>query len=229
MSGPTRPEYAVGICFPCGPWLPSETALSLAKTCHAMAVMGVPVNIHAIIGSSDVVIARDAVLDMFLEGDDKFAFWIDSDIEWEPEDFVRVLRLTRVLGVACAAYPLKREPTDCIINFAEENPTQNEYGCVEILSTGLGFTCVQRGIVEEFAKSKEEMYHPGTVSMITDAFRRDKSVLPDGRKQGIGEDCAFFNDLRALGHRIWLDPSISLGHVGKKVYRVPLVKQKPSA
>lgn len=226
-SGPSRPEYSVGICVPAGPDTPSEFTFSLAKTVHALAVMGVPVNIHGIIGSSDVVVARDAVLDLFLEGDEKFAFWVDSDIEWEPLQFVKLLRLARVQGVTCAAYPMKREPSDCIINFAEEDPKQNDYGCIEILSTGLGFTCIRRDIMDEFAKTKGEFYHPGTASMIIDAFRRDKVQMPDGRMQGVGEDCAFFNDLRALGHKIWLDPSISLGHAGKKVYRVPLVKTNP--
>lgn len=224
----TRAEYAVGICFPCGPTVPWQTTLSLARTVHALATLDIPVNIHAIAGSSDVVLARDAVLTRFLEVDDKFAFWIDSDIGWEPADFIRVLKLSKELGMACAAYPLKREPADCIVNFADAEPKPNALGCYELLSTGLGFTCIRRDVLDSFAATKDYMRHSGNGTMIIDAFDRRKRVDAAGVKSGVGEDCAFFDDMRALGHKLWLDPTIVLDHIGQKAYRAQLATLKGS-
>lgn len=232
----SRADYSVGIGFPCGLMVPWQTTMSLARTIHALALLQIPANIHAIAGSSDVTLARDAVFTNFLATEDKYLFWIDSDIVWAPEQFIRVLRLAKNLGVVCATYPLKQEPSDCIVNFVEASDctqneyscTQNEYGCTQIYSTGLGFTCVRRDIVDAFAATKGSMYHSGNNRMILDAFRRDKRLLADGRQSGVGEDTAFFNDLCALGHKVWLDPSISLGHVGTKEYRVPVVNVAPS-
>ena len=34
----------------------------------------------------------------------------------------------------------------------------------------------------------------------------------------MGEDMAFFEDLQKLGYKVHLDPSIELGHIGRKVY-----------
>ena len=99
--------------------------------------------------------------------------------------------------------------------------------CIEIESTGLGFTCIRRDIVDAFAATKEYMYHPGNGRMILDAFGRDKKVRSDGVKEGVGEDCAFFNTLRTLGYKIWLDPAISLEHIGPKAYRIPLIELPP--
>ena len=218
----SRADFSVGIGFPCGATVPWQTAMSLARTVHLLAVLGIPANIHVIAGSSDVVIARDVVLDNYLADAEKFMFWIDSDMSWRPEDFIRVLRLTKEWGLVSAAYPLKRDPPECIINFADTEPVVQPHGCVEILSTGLGFTCVRRDLIDAFAATKEKMMHDGNGRMIIDAFRRDKKLRADGLMHGAGEDACFFEDMRALGFKAWLDPTISLGHTGSKEYCMPM-------
>lgn len=216
-------DYSVGIGFPCGSgMIPWQTTMSLVKTINMLARLGIPVNVYLIAGSSIVEIARDVTLGKYLGGNERFLFWVDADIVWEAGDFLRMLRLTKELGIVCAAYPLKREPPDIILNFVEKEPTLNQLGCVEVYGTGLGFTCIKREIVEQFAKSKEKMYHCGSDTEILDAFRLDTTPGDEGRRNSRGEDMAFFHDLRELGHRIWLEPTISLGHVGMKEYRFPL-------
>jgi len=214
-----RSEYSVGIGFPCGLQVPWQTTMALARTANVLAHLGVPANVHAVAGSSDVCIARSVVLDNFLAGSENFLFWIDSDIVWRPEDFIRVLRLAKSLGLVSAAYPLKRDPPDCVINFAETEPTANEFGCFEVTGLGLGFTCVRRDLVDAFAATKPKMYHAGNGRMIIDAFDRDKRVDEQGVRHARGEDGKFFHDMRELGFKAWLDPTVQLGHVGTKEYR----------
>ena len=221
---PLRAAYSVGIGFPCGAMVAWQTTLALAKTTHMAATLGVPINIHVVAGSSDVVIGRDAVLDNFLAGNEQYLFWIDSDIVWAPEDFFRILRITKDLGLVSAAYPLKRDPPECILNFADTVP--GPHGCFEVTSLGLGFTCVRRDLVDAFAATKGKLYHDGNGRHIIDAFRRDKVLRDDGYMHGVGEDGAFFTDMRALGFKAWLDPTISLGHVGPKEYRAAMANLK---
>jgi len=186
-------------------------------------VAGVPANIHAVAGSSDVCIARDVVLTNFLAAKEAYLFWIDSDISWNPDDFFRVLRLTKELGIVCATYPLKREPEECVINFVEDAEPHST-GCVEIVGTGLGFTCVRRDIVDAFAATKRWMTHDGNGRNIIDAFYRPRKRHADGKTHAGGEDGGFFDDLRALGYKIWLDPTVCLGHNGSKEYRSKMVQ-----
>lgn len=224
-----REEYAVGIGFPCGSTIPWQTAMALTRTVHVLAKYGIPVEVHPVAGSSLVTIARSVVLGEFLKTQSKFLFWIDSDIDWKPEDFLRVLGLTMRRGIVCAAYPLKQEPEQIILNFATDPPVLDEEGCVEITGVGLGFTCIRRDIIDEFAKTKSTVRHPGNNARILDAFRLDYTRTPDGEDlQFRGEDVAFFADLRALGHKVWLDSTISLGHVGNKVYRASLEEITPT-
>lgn len=216
-----REEYSVGIGFPCGDYLPWRTALSLARTTHTAGKIGVPMNLYVTAGSSDVVVARDAVLTQFLTGKENYLFWIDSDITWMPEDFFRVMALTKELGVVCAAYPIKKDSVECIINFVEPTLT-DKTGCIEIQGTGLGFCCVRRDIIDAFAKTKEYMIHDGDGRELIDAFHRPRKRTADGRTHAGGEDGGFYEDLRALGHKIWLDPTICLGHNGSKEYRTKM-------
>ena len=217
-----RAEFSVGIGFPCGESIKWRTAMSLARTVHAAAVMGVPLNIHAIAESSDVCIARDVVLTNFLQDREQYLFWIDSDISWEPKDFFRVLRLAKDLGVVCATYPLKREPEECIVNFVED-AEPHQTGCIEIIGTGLGFCCVRRDIIDAFAATTQTMVHDGNGRDIIDAFHRPRKQHADGKLHAGGEDGGFFDDIRALGYKVWLDPTICLGHIGSKEYRVKMV------
>jgi hypothetical protein len=219
-----RSEYSVGIGFPCGPDVPWQTTMALTRTVHALAVIGIPVNIHVVAGSSDVTIARSVVLDNFLAGSEKFLFWIDSDIVWRPDDFIRLLRLSKELGLVSAGYPLKRDPPDCIINFADAEPVSNDLGCFEVTGLGLGFTCVRRDLIDAFAATKPKMFHAGNGRTLIDAFRRDIRVDDAGVRHERGEDGAFFFDMRQLGYKAWLDPTIQLGHVGTKEYRAELME-----
>jgi hypothetical protein len=97
--------------------------------------------------------------------------------------------------------------------------TINEYGCIKAGGLGLGFCVMSRAAVEKLAATKKSVFNQGTGEQMIDAFRIDTS---DGMVRG--EDMAFFSDLRALGYDIWVDPTISLGHIGYKVYRGDLVK-----
>jgi len=216
-----RENYAVGIGMPCMATIPWQTALSLARTTHLAAAGGVPINLHVVANSSLVQIARNVILENFLAGQEHFLFWIDSDIVWQPADFVRVLRLTKELGLVSGAYPIKRDPPECIINVTESAPP-SQHGCVAIDGMGLGFTCIRRDLIEAFAATKGRMYHAGNGRMILDAFRVDTKTHADGSVHARGEDGAFFDDMRALGHQAWLDPTLSLGHVGAKEYRVEM-------
>lgn len=218
---PDPKELSVAIGFPTGATLPFPTALSLARTTHACALRGVDVTVEFVAGSSIITTARSQVVHRFLQGNKKRLFWIDSDIEWEPEDFLRLLGMSQQLDVVCGAYPLKREGQNAFV-VLNDNPGQvtiNPLGCIKIQGTGLGFCVMSRAVVEKIVATKPVIHNQGSGEHIADVFRIDTI---DGKLRG--EDMAFFDDLRALGYDIWLDPTISLGHLGWKSYRGDLVK-----
>jgi hypothetical protein len=201
--------------------LPWPTALSLARTTHACALRGIDVTIDYVAGSSIITTARSLVVHRFLEGKQKRLFWIDSDIEWEPDDFLRVLGLSQGMDIVCGAYPLKREDQKSFVirNSDPAKVTINPYGCIRVEGTGLGFTVMTREVVEKIVATKPKIMNEGSGELMADVFRVDTF---EGRLRG--EDMAFFDDLRDLGYEIWLDPTVDLGHIGHKVFRGDVVK-----
>lgn len=186
----------------------------------------IPFKIEAPTGCSIVQWARSAVAEAFLKTDFSHLFWIDADVTWTPDDFIRILGFGGILDVVGATYPFKKDPPGFLIN-TEGAPGKlevNGLGLVKVKSMGLGFTLVKRHVLEMVAADKEWVYDPLNGVERREIFRVDRT--PEKHKVGgrtlpgpRGEDVAFFHDVREKGFDAWLDPSVKLGHIGSKTYR----------
>jgi hypothetical protein len=204
----------VMVGIPAGRDLPALTVKSLMSTQALCRDVQVPFQMGMVIGSSVVQWARDEVVDLFLQSDATRLFWIDSDMVWEPQQFMRLLALSQYRDVICAAYPAKQDRPTFYVNWDEGRLTQGEYGLIEINGVGLGFTVMHRRVVEQLAANADRVFDDVAKREMAAVFRIGKT--PEGRRQG--EDMAFFSDIRALGHKIFLDPTVDLGHHGSKTY-----------
>jgi hypothetical protein len=207
---------SVMIGMPAGRDLPGLTVKSLMGTQSLCRDVQVPFQFGMVIGSAVVQWARDEVVDLFLQSDATRLFWIDSDMTWKPEQFMRLLALSQYHDVICAAYPAKKEQPTFYVNWDPATGLeQGEHGLLEINGIGLGFTVISRKVVEELAAKADRVIDDVSKRDMAAVFRIDKTH--DGRRQG--EDMAFFSDIRALGYRVMLDPTVDLGHIGTKEYR----------
>jgi len=188
--------------------MPTRTAASLFSTAAACATSGV--RCQFVMERGLVEWARDALLDDFLKGDTDKLFWIDSDMTWEPGEFLRLLALSTVRDVVCAAYPSKSDRLAFSVDMPLE-VTRDELGLVEINGIGLGFTAMSRKVCAEVASGAPRVVDTLNGREMASVFRVD---AVDGKRRS--EDMAFFADIRALGHKVWLDPTITPGHVGEK-------------
>ncbi len=192
--------------------VPSDTAISLAFTMHMLGARDIYTEVD--MNRCGVVHwNRDWVFDGFLNSDKQKLFWIDSDMVWKPEAFMRMLALSTMRDVVSAAYMAKQEgEPNYQIQGTGDAQSADELGLFDIMGTGLGFTIMDRKVCEDVAKDKPLKMHQGR--QLREVFRTD---IRDGFARG--EDIAFFADIRELGHKVWLDPSIELGHVGTKIWR----------
>lgn len=206
---------SVMVGIPAGRDLPVLTVKSLMATQVLCQQHNVSFSLGMIAGSSVVQWARDEVLDLFLKGDANRLFWIDSDMVWEPEDFMRLLALSQLRDVVCAAYPAKHDQPTFYVNWDRDaGIVLGEYGLIEVKGVGLGFTVMSRKVAEAVASKADVVTDDVSQREIAAVFRIGKT---GGKRQG--EDMAFFEDIRALGYKVWLDPAVDLGHVGSKTYR----------
>lgn len=196
--------------------VPWPTAVSLLATVRVLDREGIKFKIEAPMGCSVVQWARSTIAGAFLKSDFSHLMWIDSDVVWTPNDFIRLLGFGAHLEVVGATYPFKKDPAQFLINLAGEpgKAEVNGFGCVKVRSMGLGFTLCKRKVLEKVAASKPIVHDRLNGPTYPDVFRVDRTA--DGGPRG--EDVAFFDDVREAGFDVWLDPSIRLQHIGWKAY-----------
>ena len=203
----------VAIGMPVGKPIPPHTVISLCHTVQRCTEMGVRCDIIMEV-SGVVQMTRDCVLDSFLKGDAQKLFWIDSDMAWSPDDFLRMLAISTKVGVLAASYPARMDgPLSFYVDYAKDRKI-GPFGVQEINGAGLGFTVMDRSIAEELAAKAPRVTDTLNEREMAAVFRVD---IVDGKRRT--EDMAFFADIRDLGHTVWMDPSIELGHIGEKQWR----------
>ena len=206
---------SVMIGMPSDRSIPYQTVESLLGTFSKCSKVEIHAELGMIAGCAIVTKARDDVVNHFLESDCNYLFWIDSDMEWDAGQFLRILALSTQFGVVGATYPAKidKEATYFVKMKDLEHPVYNDIGLMDVEGMGLGFTCMPREIVEEVAATKPLVLDKDD-NPFAAVFRVDTH---EGHFRG--EDMAFFADICELGHKVWLDPLVDLGHVGPKTFR----------
>ncbi len=194
------------------PW---QTTKSLMETTLLMQERGIPLNVQFITGNSMISHARTFVATAFLKSECTHLFMLDSDQSWDVRDFLRVLCLATKLEVVGAIYPAKRLPLNFMLMPEAETVATNEYGCIPVKGVGLGFTCVQRKVIEQIAAKSPLVKFPDGYGPIPHLFRCDD--IHEGCARG--EDMSFFADCKDLGYTMWLDPSINIGHIGAHEFK----------
>jgi hypothetical protein len=194
--------------------IPHKTALSLAETMYVAGARGIPVALQMEI-SGIIQDGRNAVFTDFLNSEATKLFWIDSDIIWGVDDFLKMLALSTKRDVVCAAYSAKTSTTPTFQMDYELPFRIEDYGLISVKGLGLGFTIVDREVCEKLA-AKSSRYNSHKRELV-DLFRVD---TVDGHRRT--EDMGFFSDIRDLGYKVWVDPDISLGHIGELEWRAKL-------
>ena len=156
---------------------------------------------------------------------------IDADIEWKPEDLLRLIAHDR--DVVFGLYPKKIEPIEYAFHpltdekgIVRRDPVT---GAVEITRGSTGFMCIKRRVFEEMAKAYPRLkYRSLDLSPaenrwlygFMEAYIDDSPEVWDDELGGIlwSEDYGFCNRWRAIGGEVWCDPEIDLNHIGQKVY-----------
>lgn len=206
-------QVRVDIGMPVGfPYIPFPTAVSLIDTVKLCTERGIKTRLVSPVGCSIVTDARSAVVDEFLRGDASHLFWVDSDIHFHPHSFLRLLTLATVVDVVGATYPLKMEPIKFIVR--ELGGHLEQYGLIEVSGLGLGFAVMKREVVEKVADDRPVLISNGGKTPMREVF--DLRRTEEGNR--IGEDIGFFDDVRAAGYKVWLDPMVNVGHCGLKIF-----------
>jgi hypothetical protein len=125
-------------------------------------------------------------------------FWIDSDIAWEPTDFLRLYRASQ--DVIAGLYMVKKGmPAAHGDNVAE---AVSKGTMVEVDAVGFGFVAVKSGV---FEKIERPWFRPDYESRWKGVGKR--------LRVSIGEDVSWCRKARDAGFAIYLDGAVRVQHL----------------
>lgn len=171
------------------------------------------IHVHAIYTSYDSLIqrARNSLVRLALTGGYDDLFFIDSDCEWEPEWFFRLLdRPEPIIGGALIKKSEKEGYTVKLVN--KELKWSQDKKIIEVDGVGTGFMKVSRFALEKLWDVSEKYISEGEEHRMICDIKVENGDL-------ISEDYIICNKWKSLGYKVWLDPTITLNHIGTKKYK----------
>jgi len=134
-------------------------------------------------------------------------FWIDSDISWTPEDFIKLYESE--YDVVTGAYLLADGTTTSVHEWGVVGGMPKERIMsleepLKIQSMGFGFTAIKAGVFEKLERPWFGHY-------------TQQVQLPNGKVMDtyLGEDISWCINAYRAGIEIYLDPTVLVGHMKK--------------
>jgi hypothetical protein len=197
-----------------------KLAVSLARFAQAAPQHGIDIQIGSICGCSVVSRARNLLAQDMLDSNCDYLLFVDSDINFEPEDILRLMAWGSdpKKGVVAAVPRTRSEDKVYIANldYDENNElTMNRMGLVRAERVATAFMLVRREVFVTLDAAHPEWRYYDKRSDRTVPCLFDFELTEEGY---IGEDFLFCDRVRQHGFEVWVDPSITLGHMGAQEY-----------
>jgi len=193
--------------------------------------------------------ARNNSLNKFIKSDCTHLFFIDSDIQFQPDAFLDCFNLNK--DVVCCGYPKKGYNWNkfmySIMNEQSSNESLDSRGLDfafnpqydasnNIIKTGdfikakhasTGFMLIKREILEKLYEKHTEL------EIITDNLSQNTETICGlfccmiKNKQYLSEDFSFCERVNDIGGEVWINTIHNLNHIGKHIFKSD-IKNRPN-
>lgn len=216
-------QRSVMICTPVARNPVWEYTASLASTLLFLQEQGVRVTFQMVVGSSVVHRARNELVAHFLASDFTDLLFIDDDMQWGPNDVLRLLASDKALIGGVGRMRCQKPNSDpavwCWRPLRDEagDLTQDPMGAIEVRGFGAAFMLINRRVFADMVKAHGDWKRDGASDWPPElrAFYFEFFTQSERDEFGeLSEDYGFCHRWRQLGGQVWADPTIRLGHVG---------------
>lgn len=133
-------------------------------------------------------------------------FWIDSDIEWESEDFMRLLQSDKDIISGCylietGEVTVFMKPLGMPMTKAEIMERKRPF---QARAAGFGFLCIKQGIFEQMDRP---WFSQVEVEVINEQTGEKEYKFPL-----MGEDVSWCEKAYRMGKELWVDPLVRVNH-----------------
>lgn len=183
---------------------------SLLKTQKLCIESGIELNSVYVSYDALVQRARNTLFKIAIDGGYDDLFFIDFDVEWKPEWILRLLACPE--PVVGAALVKKSDNEGYTIKLLNKDLRWNERrDLIEVDGVGTGFLKISRFAMEKLWETSEPYNDDKGPSRMIFDIKIENGDL-------VSEDYVACNKWRSLGYRTWIDPTITISHVGNKKY-----------
>lgn len=189
------------------------TKASIERLQKDMDARGWSYTTKRIMGDSLLVRARAVLIAEFLASDCTDMLCLDDDLAWDGDEAMRLL--DSPADFVGGVYRAKQDEPLYFTRWMDKPDlvADPEYGLLEVESIPAGFMKLSRACVERMVNTFpnlqfEEPHAPNGVAWLLFSFE-----LVDNKLWG--EDYIFCKRWRDMGGRIFIDPDMTLKHVGK--------------
>lgn len=151
--------------------------------------------------------ARNDTIQIALEAGVDDLIWIDSDIEWEPEWFFKLLEYP--VDVVGGTYRKKGDKEEYVYRASTNSQPDSATGLIETTGLGTGFVRMSKSAMQYLWNTSKPYIDPKDNKerrMIFDV------VIENGRL--VSEDIKAFFKLAEGGFKTWMDPNMTCNHIG---------------
>ena len=186
---------------------------SIVRTLKIIAETKLDIEIIPIWISFDALLqrARNDTVFLALEMECDDLVFIDSDIEWEPEQLLTLLNYNE--DVVGGTYPKKSSVEEYVVRQIEQKPIDPSTGLLEVDGLGTGFVKLSNRALQYLWNTSVPYIDPKDDKerrMIFDVVVKNQSLH--------SEDIHMFDKLKEGGFSVWLDPNITCNHSGPKKF-----------
>lgn len=216
-------QRSVMICTPIARNPVCEYTASLAATLLFLNEQGIRVTFQFVVGSSVVHKARNELVAHFLASDFTDLLFVDDDMQWEPSAVLRLLGSDKPLIGGVGRMRCQKPNSDPAVwcwrplRDDEGGLIQDEMGAVEVRGFGAAFMMINRRVFADLVEAHPEWKRDGAADWPPELRAHYLEFFTQSERDEFGElseDYGFCHRWRQLGERVFVDPTIRLGHVG---------------
>jgi hypothetical protein len=168
------------------------------------------------IGNAMIADSRGIIASKFLESDCDCLVFIDSDVTWSDGGLLKIIDAP--VDLCAGVYPMRRDPIQYPVHYIDQKElwADPKTGLLEVKSVSTGFLKLSRNCIEKMVEAYPEK-HYYTAARDKQFYPLFEYICEDGFRWG--EDFSFCIRWRRIGGKVWIDPEISMGHVGHKIFQ----------
>lgn len=168
-------------------------------------------------GNGLIADARALIVAKFLASESDQLVFIDSDVCWEAGALLKLVDhpVDMVVGI----YPQRKDPISYCVRWLEKKElwADPKTGLLEVGGTPAGFMKLSRPQLEAMVEHYEDLWFYMENAPDNKGWALFSDYWIDHCK--LGEDYAFCARWIDMGGKVWIDPEISMGHIGNKTFQ----------